>query len=393
MADSGSTDGSRELAERRGAVVVDVPSGGFSHGGTRNLLMERSSGTHVAFLTQDAVPASDSWLARLLEGFELAPDVALAYGPYLPRAGASAMVARELTEFFAALSPDGLPRVDRGLREGDQRPGPVTFFTDANGCVARWAWERVPFRAVAYAEDQLLAADMLAAGLAKAYMPEAAVVHSHDYPPLQRFRRFFDEFRGLREVYGHVEEVGLRYTLGTARRNVRADRAFAATRGEKEVAVDSARFHLLRAAGAALGTRADRLPPAVRRWCSLEGRADFSPLNDHRLLIVSGKSSREARVTRAAFTDLWVIQSCTRSLTHPAAAVARRSDRRRRKAAHARSCLVPARSPPVRVQFSHSPEARARGPASSGRCAAQVRRGACAWSMGPGDRGITPARF
>jgi rhamnosyltransferase len=283
VADSGSTDGSREMAERHGARVLDVPPGEFSHGGTRNLLMRHATGAHVAFLTQDAVPAGDGWLAALLQGFDLDPEVALAYGPYLPRPGASPMVARELTEMFRALAPDGRPRVDRGLGPGDLRPGPVTFFTDANGCVARSAWERVPFRPVGYAEDQLLAADMLAAGFAKAYVPAAAVVHSHDYPPLQRFRRFFDEFRGLREVYGHVEEAGWRYTPARVRQGVTADRAFAAAGGAhgaelRDATLESLRFHLLRAAGSILGSRADRLPAPVRRWCSLERRGGFDPV-------------------------------------------------------------------------------------------------------------------
>ena len=273
VADSGSTDGSRELAARSGARVIDVPPGEFSHGGTRRLLAESARGDHIAFLTDDAVPATDRWLANMLAAFDLAPDVALAYGPYVPRPDASVMVARELTEFFRSLSPDGRPRIDRGLREEDRRPGPVTFYTDANGCIARWAAERVPFRTVSYAEDQLLATEMLAAGFAKAYMPDAAVVHSHEYPPREQFGRIFDEFRALREVYGHVEEVGVRHTLGTIRLSVRRDRAA----GGDAVVPASLRYHALRAAGAALGTRAGRLPPAVRAWCSLSGNAGFEP--------------------------------------------------------------------------------------------------------------------
>src|SRR3954447_6804568 len=77
MADSGSTDGSQEVARERGARVIDVPAGEFSHGGTRNLLMERPAGAHVAFLTDDADPASDTWLAELVAGFDDAPDVGL----------------------------------------------------------------------------------------------------------------------------------------------------------------------------------------------------------------------------------------------------------------------------------------------------------------------------
>ena len=107
----------------------------------------------------------------------------------------------------ARRQPDGparAARVLRRLRRAAGRPraarlGPATYFSSANGAVARWAWERVPFRPLAYAEDQLLARDMLAAGLAKAYVPEAAVMHSHDHPPLRALRRYFDDFRALAE--------------------------------------------------------------------------------------------------------------------------------------------------------------------------------------------------
>ncbi len=261
--DSGSTDGSVAVARERGARVVEIPAHEFSHGGTRNRLMELAGGTHVAFLTQDAVPASPDWLARLLDGFALGEDVALVCGPYLPREDASPMVRRELGEWFAPMPAE----VQRGVAE----LGRATYFSSANGAVLRSAWERVPFRPVPYAEDQRLALDMLAAGYAKAYVPEAAVIHSHDYPPLDLFRRFFDEFRALREVYGHREPLGPRPVAGRIRRSVAADRAAGAP------AWDAISYHSLRALGAALGTRADRLPAAVRRACSLERRGTFEP--------------------------------------------------------------------------------------------------------------------
>jgi rhamnosyltransferase len=277
VADSGSADGSRELARRHGARLLDVPPAEFSHGGTRNLLAEQASGAHVAFLSQDAVPAGERWLADLLQGFEAGEDVGLVFGPYRPRPGASLMVRRELDQWFASLSTepergtDGPPDVRRA------------FFTDANGCVARAAWERVPFRPVAYAEDHLLARDMLAAGYAKVYCPEAAVVHSHHYGPLEQFRRAFDEWRGLREV----EAIAAAPALGSAglgvQRAVRDDVELARAEGQRGArcaltAAASLRHHSLRAAGATLGARAERLPAALRRLCSLEGRAGFHPV-------------------------------------------------------------------------------------------------------------------
>jgi len=277
VADSGSSDGSVELARAYGAEIVPVER--FSHGGTRNLLMKRARGDQVAFLTQDAVPAAPTWLASLLEGFSLADDVALVCGPYLPRPDAPRPVARELEAWFSTLAPDGLPRVDRD--RAVRGPSPAAFFTDANGCVARWAWEQVPFRDVPYAEDQLLAVEMLRAGYAKVFQPPATVEHSHAYPPADQFRRAFDEWRGLREVHGWIEPIAPRRILAevlTDWRGLRAARLPVLALARETVR--SARHWSVRAAGAAAGSRADRLPSRVRRWCSLERRESFEPVHE-----------------------------------------------------------------------------------------------------------------
>lgn len=267
VVDSGSTDGSVALCEQAGARVERIAPSEFSHGGTRNRLMELARGERVAFLTQDAVPAGDGWLTALMGGFD-GEEVALVCGPYLPRPDASPMVRREQEEWFATIPP-----LVRGPLGESAQPGPRTFFSSANGAVSRAAWERVPFREVPYAEDQRLAVDMLNAGYAKAYVPGAGVVHSHDYPPLERFRRWFDEFRALREVYGYRAPLAPRPVLGRIRVEVARDRAAAGD----AVVWDSLCYHTLRALGAGLGSRADRLPAGVRRWCSLERRPTYEP--------------------------------------------------------------------------------------------------------------------
>jgi glycosyltransferase involved in cell wall biosynthesis len=269
--DSGSTDGSVALARGHGARVVEIPRSEFSHGRTRNRLMELSGGEHVAFLTQDSVPAGRGWLAALLSGFELANDVALVCGPYLPRPDASPMVRRELEEYFASF---GGPRLDRGAPAG---ASPQVFFSSANGAVARWAWDRVPFRPLAYAEEQQLARDMLAAGFAKAYLPEAAVVHSHDHPPLEALRRYFDDFRALAEVHGHREPLSPRYVAARVRGDVGADRAYARRHGLEAPLGRLLGHHAARALGRSLGSNADRLPAWARRRLSLQGRSSFEP--------------------------------------------------------------------------------------------------------------------
>jgi rhamnosyltransferase len=279
VCDSGSRDGSVAIARAAGAEVLAIEPGDFSHGATRNLLVERSRGTHVAFLTQDAEPEGERWLAELLGGFDAAAGVALTFGPYRPRPGVSPMVARELTEWFRSFAPDGDTRVDRlGPGERGIAPrellGPRGFFTDANGAVSRAAWEQVRFRPVAYAEDHVLAHDMLRAGYAKAFVPAAGVIHSHDYGPWDWLRRSFDEARALHEVYGYIEPGGRRAALNVWGR-VGADRRWQRDQGQPATPLlpRAAAHHALRAAGAVLGSRAERLPRGLAERLSLEGRA------------------------------------------------------------------------------------------------------------------------
>jgi glycosyltransferase involved in cell wall biosynthesis len=288
VCDSGSGDGSPRLARAHGARVLEIPAHAFTHGGARNLLLREARGAHVALLTQDSEPADEHWLERLLGGFELAGDVAIVYGPYHPRPHASPAVRIELEHWFDSLSPDGRPRVER-LSPQERSLAAIEligrrgFFTDANACLARSAWERIPFREVPYAEDRVLAIDMLRAGYAKAFVPAAAVLHSHDYSSSEQLRRCFDEWRGLREIYGWREPASpthvvrrLRGELGQARREL--TRAGAAPRQRRKTLLAVGRHNGVRLAGALLGSRADLLPPFVRRGLSLEQRASFVPL-------------------------------------------------------------------------------------------------------------------
>ncbi len=289
IVDSGSTDGSLDIARGHGATVIEIPKAEFSHGGTRNLAIERSSGDVVAFLTQDATPASEQWLASIVEGFEQADDVALVFGPHIARAEHSHVFAREMRDHFRTWG--GGERIDvqrlgsspDELAEYRLHPYKLQFFSDVNGAVARWAWDQIHYREVPYAEDQLIAREMIESGYAKVFHPGAAVYHSHDYPPAGFFRRYFDEFRSLREVLGHVEPFGLEHVARTVYHQTRLDREFLEGEGVegselRRAVARSARHYLIRTVGAGLGARADRLPGPVRKALSLEGRGSFAPL-------------------------------------------------------------------------------------------------------------------
>ncbi len=277
--DSGSRDRSPQIARAAGVELLQIQPHEFAHGRTRNLGAERTHGELICFLTQDATPCP-GWLAAYQEAFTLERRVGAAYGPHLPRADTSPMIARELTEFFAAFGAGD----DPFRRPVVQRAGGQSFLSNVNACYARACWEEIRFREIAYSEDQAFGADLLAAGWSKVYHPGAAVLHAHDYGTFEFMRRYFDEYRGLRESTGHVEPFRLLAATRHVSHEVAADRRWMAEQGVSGLA--RARWtsraishHGGRRVFSALGSRAERLPAPLRGRLSLEGRGSVNAEN------------------------------------------------------------------------------------------------------------------
>lgn len=265
--DSGSRDGSVEIARAAGVRVLEIEPAAFGHGRTRNLAVEQTSGELICFITQDATPIP-GWLEAYRQAFARDTRIGAAYGPHLPRTDTSPMIARELTEFFASFSADGALQVQ-------DVAGP-SFLSNANAAYRRECWQQVHFRDVAYSEDQAFGRDMLAAGWLKAYQPRAAVLHAHDYGLTEFMRRYFDEYRGLRHTSGHIERVAPLDSVRYAVRETRGDARWLRQQGAGTLGVLSwtgraFAHHGGRRVFSALGSRAHRLPANMQRRLSLEG--------------------------------------------------------------------------------------------------------------------------
>lgn len=186
--DSGSTDGTPDLVRRTKSPrlrLETIPQADFRHGRTRNRGIERTDGTYVALLTQDALPRDDLWLSHLISGFARGPRVAGVIGRHEAYPEHDAFTRRDLREMFDALAllP---PVIDRetGL-PSFLHPGGGTwrrlrqFYSDNNSAMARAAWASLPYPDIDWGEDQVWADEMLRAGFQKAYVNEAVVLHSH----------------------------------------------------------------------------------------------------------------------------------------------------------------------------------------------------------------------
>jgi rhamnosyltransferase len=270
--DSGSSDRSVAIARAAGAEVVEIPESEFQHGRTRNLGVARTKGRLVAFLTQDATPAHERWLAAYAEVFASDPLIGAAYGPHLPRPDANPLMARLLTEFFREMSPNGETVV--------HERGSIDFLSNSNSCISRALWQELPFPEIPYAEDRALGAALLEAGWKKAFVPGAAAIHSHNYSLAESSRRWFDEYRGLREAVGEKHEASASGVVGIVLRSVRADNRW--LREDPRYSgtatllwtMRSVVYHCCRVLFGGLGARADRLPAWLRERLSLEGRSD-----------------------------------------------------------------------------------------------------------------------
>lgn len=196
LVDSGSTDGSLEIAARFEAVrVISIER--FSHGGSRNLGVREARGEIVVCMTQDALPRDPDWLAMLIEPLQRDPTVAATYSRQVPYPDAPPMERFFLNTYF----PPGPPiRRERGERETIGLRD--AFFSNVSAAYRRDLLLQYPFdEALVMSEDQQVSRDFQMAGYAVEYCPDSVVLHSHNYPPGAIFRRYFDSLHSLRQIF------------------------------------------------------------------------------------------------------------------------------------------------------------------------------------------------
>lgn len=185
VVDSSSDDGTvDEVAKHPCVNLVRIERKEFNHGSTRDMALRRSAGEFVCFLTQDAVPASNLYLERLVAPFLADDSIALVTGRQLPKAD-----ARRFEQLVRKFNYPNVPSV----RSKSDLPkyGIKTFFaSDTCSAYRRTAYlECGGFDHVNTNEDMLMAARFIASGLKVAYEPSAEVYHSHNLTPSQQCAR------------------------------------------------------------------------------------------------------------------------------------------------------------------------------------------------------------
>ncbi len=225
--DSGSMDSTLEIISRFPEVrLYQIPNFEFGHGKTRNFAARLAAGKYIAFLTHDAVPVDEFWLDQLLHPFTLNERVVAVVGRQIPRANAFPTQKYEISSMFGGLGNPGATSLyfqDASIiRQRDKDI--LTYYSDVNSMANRdFLVDTIPYRDVAYAEDQLFGRDVIEAGYIKAYAPRAAVEHSNDLTLHEYGKRMFDETVGLRRIGFEIPPVSLGTTLTLVFRGILAD--------------------------------------------------------------------------------------------------------------------------------------------------------------------------
>lgn len=167
--------------------VYHISKREFDHGKTRREAVKKSGTEIFVMMTQDAVPADEFLLERLIAPLS-DQDVAVSYARQLPREEAGPV--ERFTRAF------NYPAESR-LKSAEDIPqlGIKTFFC-SNVCAAyrRDIYERQGgfVRRAIFNEDMLYAAGCIKAGYRIAYAADAKVIHSHQYTNKEQFHRNFD---------------------------------------------------------------------------------------------------------------------------------------------------------------------------------------------------------
>ena len=173
--------------EHRDMVVKHLSRREFDHGRTRNRGVQYSDTDFFIMMTQDAVPADEYLVERLLEqlGNE---NVAVAYARQLAD-GDSSEIEKYTRNF-------NYPEQSKIKTKADLETLGIKTFFCSNVCAA---YNRKIFdelggfvKHTIFNEDMIYAARAVEAGYGIAYTAEARVVHSHDYSNREQFQRNFD---------------------------------------------------------------------------------------------------------------------------------------------------------------------------------------------------------
>ncbi len=219
--DTSSTDQTPEIIKKYAQKHANmryktITKAEYGHGKTRRDAAYDAKGEIVVYLSQDATPAHDRWLYEMVKPFELNDKVMGVMGKQDPRPNAFPLLKYEVRAVFGNFGPDAgttLFYKDDFVCDQGQYDF-ISFYSDVNSAARKSLLTgEIPYKPVAYAEDQLFGRDLIDAGYIKAYASRGNVLHTNDVSLRDYKARMFDETLGLRRVGIPVSKPGRKLVI------------------------------------------------------------------------------------------------------------------------------------------------------------------------------------
>lgn len=213
--DSSSEDGTQELLKQRGISFHTISKHEFNHGRTRNLGVSLAKGKWVVMLTQDALPASSDTLEQLINAIEAYPLATMGYGRQLPYPETDSLSWFARIKNYPAISQiktkADIPRM--GIRTCYCSNSFAAYRKDRLQSVGGFPTDTI------IGEDVVVAARTILNGDSVVYSAEAQAYHSHNYTPMEEFKRYFDigsfhqQQKPLLAPFSKIKSEGYQYVL------------------------------------------------------------------------------------------------------------------------------------------------------------------------------------
>jgi len=205
VVDSGSSDDTVAVARKFPVRLFLIPRERFGHGRTRQWAIEQAAGDYVAFLSQDAIPADEHWLAPLVEALESDPEVAGAYSRQLPKPGCDAIARARVERWLTGRTERVVTQIRSRADYDDLPPWNKRLFInfdDVSSMVRADLMQRFPLADVPFGEDLEWSRRVLEGGFKVVFEPGSRVYHSHATSLRRNYTRAFVDHRSMKAELG-----------------------------------------------------------------------------------------------------------------------------------------------------------------------------------------------
>lgn len=199
-----------KFAEKYGNLtLIQLKKTDYSHGATRQMAAQQSSADYMVYLSQDAVPANDSWLSEMVKPFDFNDKIVAVLGRQKPRFNCFPAMKYDINAVFNEQGVSDALTI--WTRDDDTLKGKYTkesFYSDVCSAAPRdFLVNHIGYRHVAYSEDYEYGKDIVDAGFMKAYNSKAVVEHSNDVLLSEYKSRIFDETYNVRLNSGVTTKI------------------------------------------------------------------------------------------------------------------------------------------------------------------------------------------